>query len=219
MVARSTRILFDGLPKMNKSLPSKPPIEYFSVMYRLKPSAKKHQTWDFDGFLSVDQDSFCLLDSDGKLVSKSRNSKTVEEGAQLVVGGKELEVQGRVSTEEFDKVAEIKGGKDEENAPPANKVLVKPATTIKPFYSSFKSKSTAAKGSKPFAPRFDPLKPGAVVMPKLTDTTNTVDVVIDPHISSKLKDHQKSGIQFLYSSVMGITNPNQLGCILADVNV
>ena len=203
------------MPKRSHStiIPATAKPEYYSVMYRSKPSAKKHQTWDCDGFLAVDQGSFLLLDSDGKQVSKSRKTQAVEDGIQLSVGGKELEVQGKISRADFEKAtgSAIKVPSEVENIVPV--AVTNLGIKNKPFYLSFKSKS---KTKPTFTPRFDPLKEGAVVMPKMNATADTVDVVLDPHLSSKLKDHQKTGVQFLYSSVMGISNPNQLGCILAD---
>ncbi|GAA5887053.1 hypothetical protein JCM5296_001580 [Sporobolomyces johnsonii] len=74
------------------------------------------------------------------------------------------------------------------------------------------------------APRHDPDKEGAVVMRK-PDADHekiynkkrlpVVDVVLDPVLSDKLRDHQKEGVKFMYECVMGMRTAGQ-GCILAD---
>ncbi|AFR93921.2 DNA repair and recombination protein RAD54B [Cryptococcus neoformans C23] len=69
---------------------------------------------------------------------------------------------------------------------------------------------------------FNPHAEGAVVMPrpgeklaKLRGTT-IVDVVIDPVLGDLLREHQKEGVKFMYSCVMGMTGAEGEGCILAD---
>ena len=42
-----------------------------------------------------------------------------------------------------------------------------------------------------------------------------VDVVVDPFLCSKLRPHQREGVQFMYNAVMGLSNSGN-GCILAD---
>ncbi|BGO94509.1 hypothetical protein NBRC10512_000312 [Rhodotorula toruloides] len=78
--------------------------------------------------------------------------------------------------------------------------------------------------AKKSGPRFDPQREGAVVMrrpdeqhQKQYNTKNlpVVDVVIDPILGDKLRDHQKEGVAFMYECVMGMRTAGQ-GCILAD---
>ncbi|GAA5956650.1 hypothetical protein JCM21900_002326 [Sporobolomyces salmonicolor] len=74
------------------------------------------------------------------------------------------------------------------------------------------------------APRFNPDTEGAVVMRK-PDADHekiynkkrlpVVDVVIDPVLSDRLREHQKDGVKFMYECVMGMRTAGQ-GCILAD---
>ncbi|GAA5989028.1 hypothetical protein JCM10908_006278 [Rhodotorula pacifica] len=73
-------------------------------------------------------------------------------------------------------------------------------------------------------PLFDPEGEGALVMLRPDEAHQAeynkanapiVDVVVDPVISSKLRDHQRSGVAFLYECVMGMRSSGQ-GCILAD---
>ena len=68
-------------------------------------------------------------------------------------------------------------------------------------------------------PRYDPLAPGALVMrrPNIVPTNRqVVDVVVDPILSSKLRDHQKDGVKFMYECVMGMRDFDGQGAILAD---
>lgn len=103
---------------------------------------------------------------------------------------------------------------------------------------------TQGLGSAPKVPKplFSVKPPGALVMKRLDPDIEkrlnkkdlpVVDVVIDPMLSGRMRDHQKecvrpvyyaanallnflySGIRFLYESVMGMRSEGQ-GCILAD---
>ena len=42
-----------------------------------------------------------------------------------------------------------------------------------------------------------------------------VDVVVDPHLSSHLRAHQREGVVFLYQCVMGMRDSSGQGAILA----
>ncbi|WVN85841.1 uncharacterized protein L203_100993 [Cryptococcus depauperatus CBS 7841] len=69
---------------------------------------------------------------------------------------------------------------------------------------------------------FNPHAPGAVVMPRPSEKlakikrTTLVDVVLDPVLGNLMREHQKEGVQFMYSCVMGMTDAEGEGCILAD---
>nr|XP_019049115.1 hypothetical protein I302_02896 [Kwoniella bestiolae CBS 10118]OCF28045.1 hypothetical protein I302_02896 [Kwoniella bestiolae CBS 10118] len=74
---------------------------------------------------------------------------------------------------------------------------------------------------------FNPNAEGAVVMPRPPEKLvkimrqkhpdlDVVDVVVDPILGSLLRKHQKEGVKFLYSCVMGYTAAEAEGCILAD---
>nr|KIR87253.1 DNA repair and recombination protein RAD54B [Cryptococcus tetragattii IND107] len=69
---------------------------------------------------------------------------------------------------------------------------------------------------------FNPHAEGAVVMPRPAEKlaklkgTTIVDVVIDPILGNLLREHQKEGVKFMYSCVMGMTGAEGEGCILAD---
>ncbi|GAA6050956.1 hypothetical protein JCM3770_005342 [Rhodotorula araucariae] len=72
--------------------------------------------------------------------------------------------------------------------------------------------------------RFDPKAEGAIVMRRPDADHQKVynkrgfpigDVVVDPLIGEKLRDHQKEGVAFMYECVMGMRTAGQ-GCLLAD---
>ena len=44
-----------------------------------------------------------------------------------------------------------------------------------------------------------------------------VDVVVDPHLSSHLRPHQREGVRFLYECAMGLRDFSGNGAILAYV--
>lgn len=68
-------------------------------------------------------------------------------------------------------------------------------------------------------PRHDPHSKNALVLQrpaKAPTGKQIVDVVLDPLLTTKLRDHQRAGVQFLYECVMGLRDFSGQGCILAD---
>ena len=68
-------------------------------------------------------------------------------------------------------------------------------------------------------PRHDPHIPGAIVLkrPKsVPPGKQIVDVVIDPLLGNKLREHQREGVKFMYECVMGFRDFDGQGAILAD---
>ena len=67
--------------------------------------------------------------------------------------------------------------------------------------------------------RHDPLKAGSLVMKRPNDVPKgkqIVDVVVDPLLTDKLRDHQRAGVAFMYECVMGMKGYDGEGAILAD---
>ncbi|KAL8821974.1 MAG: hypothetical protein Q9223_000054 [Gallowayella weberi] len=54
----------------------------------------------------------------------------------------------------------------------------------------------------------------ALVMKRPSNATT--DVVVDPLLSKKLREHQREGVKFMYECVMGLRDFNGQGAILAD---
>lgn len=68
-------------------------------------------------------------------------------------------------------------------------------------------------------PRHDPNQPGALVMKRPLEVPRgkkVVDVVVDPLLCGKLREHQREGVKFLYECVMGMRQHSGEGAILAD---
>lgn len=73
-------------------------------------------------------------------------------------------------------------------------------------------------------PLYDPTHPDALVMPRPPSShqwqnnqrnESIVDVVVDPHLVSKLRPHQRQGVIFLYECIMGLRQYEGCGAILA----
>ncbi|KAL8943215.1 MAG: hypothetical protein Q9216_001203 [Gyalolechia sp. 2 TL-2023] len=63
-------------------------------------------------------------------------------------------------------------------------------------------------------PRHSPHVPNALVM-RRPDAAK-VDVVVDPLLSGRLREHQREGVKFMYECVMGLRDFPGRGAILAD---
>ncbi|GAA5872054.1 hypothetical protein JCM3774_006594 [Rhodotorula dairenensis] len=97
-----------------------------------------------------------------------------------------------------------------------------PPAAVVDFFG--KPRSTGVSSGRRPGPLFDPGAEGALVMRRPDESHQAeynkanapiVDVVVDPIISAKLREHQRIGVAFLYECVMGMRSSGQ-GCILAD---
>ncbi|XP_075965753.1 DNA repair and recombination protein RAD54B [Anarhichas minor] len=228
----------DGYPPLtagSDSGHSQDGVRYFSVMW-CKASKKKHKRWEGDAVLVTRGRTATLKDMEGKDIGKGSGYKVSElaslsEGETLMIGGKEVEVMGLISAEDFARgrcFQEVQVEKEEPHtasAPPPSRSLVS-----KRFCSPTLSGRTDPPGSKPeeeqtCRPRHDPLAPGALVMPRPSANHQwsnnksglpLVDVVVDPFLTNHLRPHQRDGLLFLYECVMGLRAVGRYGAILAD---
>uniref|UniRef100_A0A8C9WY92 RAD54 homolog B n=1 Tax=Sander lucioperca TaxID=283035 RepID=A0A8C9WY92_SANLU len=210
-------------------------VRYFSVMW-CKASKKKHKRWEGDAVLVTRGRTATLKDMESKDIGKGSGYKVSElaslsEGESLMVGGKEVEVMGVISAEDFARgrcFQEVQVEKEEprtKSAPPPCRRL-----TSKPFCSPTLLGRADHSASKPeeeqtCRPRHDPLAPGALVMPRPSANHQwsnnklglpVVDVVVDPYLTAQLRPHQRDGLLFLYECVMGLRAMGRYGAILAD---
>ncbi|XP_052572765.1 DNA repair and recombination protein RAD54B isoform X1 [Peromyscus californicus insignis] len=204
-------------------------LKYFSVVW-CKASKKKHKKWEGDAILIVKGRSFTLKDLEGKDIGrgigyKFKELENVEEGQTLVIGGKEIEILGTVSSDDFNSGKCFQGAH-------GSPVVPSSQAARKCFSNPFKSvcQSSQSKANRPNAwqsckPRHDPHAPNSLVMPppdknhQLLFNRNCfplVDVVVDPHLVHHLRSHQREGIIFLYECVMGMRANGRCGAILAD---
>ncbi len=104
-----------------------------------------------------------------------------------------------------------------------NKAVFKPFSMRSKFGENVVSAASGSGQSKQLEPVFDPQRPDALVFPRppfhlMGDAKDAVivDVVADPYLSSKLRPHQRRGVEFLYRCVLGFGDDGNTGAILAD---
>ncbi|XP_062936072.1 DNA repair and recombination protein RAD54B isoform X1 [Cynocephalus volans] len=204
-------------------------VKYFSVVW-CKASKKKHKKWEGDAVLIIKGRSFTLKDLEGKDIGKGigykfKNLDNIEEGQTLMIGGKEIEVMGVISPDDFNSGRCFQYGGGSPAVPSSSQAARKCFSN--PFKSVCKSgsKENRQNDFQNCKPRHDPYTPNSLVMPR-PDRNHQwmfnkncfplVDVVIDPHLVYHLRPHQKEGIIFLYECVMGMRMNGRCGAILAD---
>ncbi|PIK38731.1 putative DNA repair and recombination protein RAD54B [Apostichopus japonicus] len=168
---------------------------YYSVMW-CKRSKKKHKKWEGDAVMIARGKSVSLLDMDGKEIGKGSGYKVseiqnMEEGQSLFIGGKEIEVMGRISRDDF------RAGKCFQSAVTNPGICSKPRNipvTQKGFTNPQKSK---------------------MMWQNNNSQSSVVDVVVDPYLVSKLR-HIRGGVVFMYECTMGMRGFSGNGVILAD---
>jgi DNA repair and recombination protein RAD54B len=188
---------------------------YWMCMYT-KRSAKKHKVYE-DGVIAVEGNVVKLFDMEAKLLGKTNqytvaNLSDLHAGNELFVGAKELEVAQPLDAQRF-----VSGQVFRKHVGVA--AMPNPMTDAKPKAKakSFKSHNDAANlgtERKEIAksPRYDPSAPNALVLSR----DGVVPVVVDPHLSKRLRPHQRDGVQFMYDCLLGVRKFDGNGCILAD---
>ncbi|XP_025936794.1 DNA repair and recombination protein RAD54B isoform X4 [Apteryx rowi] len=181
--------------------------KYFSVVW-CKASKKKRKKWEGTGY-------------------KSKELENLDESQTLRIGGKEIEVMGVISAQDFSSGRCFQTGIETHNTVPTTLSQ----DTRKPFCNPFKrpcqpnTKENMLKVSQSYKPRHDPNASNSLVMPRPNASHQwmfnkaglpVVDVVVDPYIVNNLRPHQKEGIIFLYECVMGMRVSGRFGAILAD---
>ncbi|XP_059139437.1 DNA repair and recombination protein RAD54B-like [Physella acuta] len=207
---------------------------YFSVVW-CKLSKKKHKTWEGDAILVTSGKSVTLYDTEGKVIAKGSGYKAavldaLEPDGTLVVGGKEVQILSVLAEDKFKSGQCFLSTQAEQTCDVSTKSTKLGAS--KPFISplmhsnnsSLKAQAESVETLK-VCPRHEPTTPGALVMPRPSPEHQwkhnkqglpIVDVVVDPYLSSYLRQHQREGVLFLYECIMGMRNYEGLGAILAD---
>ncbi|XP_067671287.1 DNA repair and recombination protein RAD54B-like [Haliotis asinina] len=201
---------------------------YLSVVW-CKRSKKKHKKWEGDAVLVTQGRSVTLYDMESKEIGRGSGYKadelaSLKEDETLYVGGKEIQVMSVLTEEQF-----TSGKCFTSSAGPAPLVAAQHNTGIKkPFMNPNKNKQDAAPKVRSdicVKPRFDPTAPGALVMTRPHSSHQwefnrerlaVLDVVVDPYLSTHLREHQREGVLFLYECVMGFRDFAGQGAILAD---
>lgn len=215
---------------------------YYNVLWRHR-SGKKHKTWEGDALCVVSDGHAELLDRDtGKSIGRTKCNQPLLPGSTLLLSGKDIEVDSVLSTSQYvEWKHSLAAKKPKEIRPPEHKKATetkvvktqvkstKPTAKIKQSPTTLPPDvpSAAATGqgrgdvprsqntrTTELLPRHSPHAPGAIVMKRPLD--NKVDVVIDPLLSGKLREHQRDGVKFMYECVMGLRDYDGQGAILAD---
>lgn len=204
---------------------------YFSVMW-CKASKKKHKRWEGDAVLVTRGRTVTLKDMEGKDIGKGSGYKVSElaslcDGQTLMIGGKEVEVMGVISAEDFARGRCFQDVQVEQDEPKPTALPSAHGLASKPFCAPNRAGCVPLKSEEEQTckPRHDPLASGALVMPRPSPSHQwsnnkaglpVVDVVVDPHLTTHLRPHQRDGILFLYECVMGLRAGGRFGAILAD---
>ncbi|KAG8010081.1 DNA repair and recombination protein RAD54B [Nibea albiflora] len=211
-------------------------VRYFSVMW-CKASKKKHKRWEGDAVLVTRGRTATLKDMEGKDIGKGSGYKvsvlaSLSEGETLMIGGKEVEVMGVISPEDFARgrcFQEVPVETEELQTksappPPARRLASKPFCPPT-MLGRADHPGSKAEDEHTCRPRHDALAPGALVMPRPSPNHQwsnnklglpVVDVVVDPYLTTHLRPHQRDGLLFLYECVMGMRAVGRYGAILAD---
>ncbi|XP_053743425.1 DNA repair and recombination protein RAD54B isoform X1 [Synchiropus splendidus] len=204
---------------------------YFSVLW-CKASTRKHKRWEGDAVLVTRGHTATLKDMKGKDIGRGSGYKVLQllslsEGETLMIGGKEVEVLGLITKEDYAKGCCFQDCPVEtEEALPSQVKLT--SQRYKPFCPPLlagEAKISNKEEKRTCQPRHNPNVPGALVMPRPSHNHQwsnnksglpVVDVVVDPHLTVHLRPHQREGLVFLYECVMGMRADGRYGAILAD---
>lgn len=215
----------------------------YTVLWRKKTN-KKNKTWDGDGFLKVSRGYATLQDLDGKDMGRTKCDTPLLPGSTLTISGKDVEIDAVMSKEETQtrntnkpvfvqprSSASIGLPKslpvlklERPNITPAN-IHSKPLELPKRANTNFKNpmlQNTVARVKSTDnvpVPRHNPDDKNALVMKRPTSVPKgkqIVDVVVDPILCKHLREHQRSGVAFMYECVMGMRPFEGEGAILAD---
>lgn len=184
-------------PKLDK--------RYYTVQWR-RYTNKKNKSWDGDGFIVVTSQGITLK-SNVKVKNVYKvlaRTKKIDVKGVIFFGQYEAEVDyeitSRLELQQFLGEAES----EEVSQPPISQPVLKPFIKV--------SAHTASKGP------LHPIEDSSIVLPPPPNTTEYIDVVIDPQVARHLRPHQVEGVIFLYECLMGFRSPqcHGRGALLAD---
>ncbi|VDI75014.1 DNA repair and recombination protein RAD54B [Mytilus galloprovincialis] len=206
---------------------------YLSVMW-CKNSSKKHKKWEGDAILITSGRSVSLLDMEGKEIGKGTGYKSsdllaLNDDETLSVGGKLIQVMSVLTEDQFKSGKCFSAaGSTSTSSDSTARMPVPEKNTGKKFVKPLQDGQAChvvQTTSMPIKPRYDPSIPGALVMPRPSQSHQwqsnkknlpVIDVVVDPYLSTHLRPHQREGVTFLYECVMGYRDYGGQGAILAD---
>ncbi|KAL8662227.1 MAG: hypothetical protein Q9202_004909 [Teloschistes flavicans] len=216
---------------------------YYSVLWR-KFTNKKNKTWEGDALLFISGDGVAELEDSetGRSIGRAKHHGPLLPGSVILIAGKEIEIENVLSREQHLARRPLPAKKEKGNTSSKDPIdgTTRPFTKDLPEFnidtgSKHKPSSTALPattastlgGPKPKplelkkqatqiittpAPASNDTNP--LVMQRFPDAK--VDVVVDPLLSRRLRQHQREGVSFLYECVMGLRDFNGRGAVLAD---
>lgn len=202
--------------------------ERYAVQWR-KRTNKKNKTWDGDGYIVVYRDAasnssftiaFKQLEAKN-VIRKQFTNVNVDQILRglITIGQNELEVDYMINTDaEFRRLT----GEEEEGSESLSSNLSQstiPSKPSKPMaYRKMipKNYEVTTSNRHTRAPLYNDSRAIALPRPPGVNENELVDVLIDPHLSVKLRPHQVEGVKFVYECLMGFRGNNGKGCLLAD---
>lgn len=220
-------------------------ITKYSVLFR-KWSTKKNKTWENDGILTYNSLSniATIKNDDGIVIGKLKDADKLIFKGVFKCSGMEFELSDEIISSKMPKVMSsstnlnvpiykssifksplvvkpsISTTSNKSTFTNSNKKNSVPTTNIlqQPNLTQLNQKS---KNILIDAPLYDVSNiENPLFMPDLPrsidESEKSRKVVVDPSISVKLRQHQRDGITFLYSCLMGLKSDDIRGAILAD---
>ncbi|XP_054711250.1 DNA repair and recombination protein RAD54B-like [Uloborus diversus] len=181
-----------------------------------------HKLWEGDGILTVSNRTASLRDLDGKIIEKGigykiKEVEALEEGSKFFIGGKECEIQSKIS-------------QTEDTAPVCN--CVRESVSVKNISSKINLKRKVFKNFEP------PPMSSLINNTTESETSNqklflpspssehqhmynkeklhVSEVKVDDFLANQLRPHQKEGVIFMYKCILGLQHDFGHGVILAD---
>ncbi|XP_052859722.1 DNA repair and recombination protein RAD54B-like [Anopheles cruzii] len=194
----------------------RPATTIFKVVWG-KISTRKHKIWEGDGLLEVSGRSAILRDDAGKVISNASGLKLdeVQEGIQMVVGSKEVEILERLESKAEPCVT------SSANVATENKTALNEPLNVDCAHRKFKPIVSRSAND---ACEDQPVEP--LIMKKLpferqfqrNSSNELAEVQVPTSLTKHLRPHQRDGVAFLYECVTGMRmmEPPGFGAILAD---
>lgn len=202
--------------------------KYFTVQWR-KRSNKKNKSWEGDGYIVVADDGMMLKIQvkNGVYKPVGRSKKTTTDGI-IVFGSYEAEVDFEASLDEIRRLS----NSEVEDSVSSSPARPRPVQRIDRPMKKHKPSIQVNAEELFVADEGEALEPEIILTkspsPPIVDTANESPfylpckdgndshVIVDPRLLSKLRQHQKDAIVFLYECLLGIRDPEHLGALLAD---
>lgn len=211
---------------------AKVPTRYFTAQWR-KRSNKKHKPWEGDGCILVTETGSVLkIEQKGSFRPVGR-SKTTETEGTLRFGSYEAEIDCETTKEELHRLGDVSRGSSLPVRAPAPPVRTRGVPVGADQIRLQKSKLTPQIPLEPDpAPLLSPvvrapepqLLPPPQLVPQLSprlllpgpNVPGAKLVEVDPLLTQHLKPHQREGVAFVYSCLLGLRQKDFHGALLAD---